>query len=320
MKLGMMMNAFAGKSWNDALDEVKGAGISCVEPGTGAFVGRIHADVTQLLKEKSKLDDWLGAVRSRNLMISAISCHGNPLHPNTEEANRHILDLEESIEFAHAIGVTTINCFAGCPGAGEDAKYPNWIICPWPPYFGDAVKWQWEKKVIPFWRQMSSRIHRTPIRLAFEMHPGDVVYCPETLLMLREAVGEVVCCNFDPSHMFWQGINPVAAIRKLGSAIVHCHAKDAQLDPFVTQWRGVLDWKHYSDVANRAWTFRTVGYGHGPEFWNDFVSTLRLVGFDGVISIEHEDPLMSPTEGMKKAVELLQKTLLFEGIGKMTWA
>ena len=152
------------------------------------------------------------------------------------------------------------------------------------------------------------------------MHPGDVVYCPETLLMLRDAIGERVCCNFDPSHLFWQGINPITAIRKIGAAIVHCHAKDAKVDPNVTQWRGVLDWKHYSEVPKRAWTFRTVGYGHGPDFWNDFVSALRLVGFDGVVSIEHEDPLMSATEGMRKAVKLLLKTLPFESAGKMTWA
>jgi sugar phosphate isomerase/epimerase len=320
MRLGIMMNAFTDKSWDEALSAAQSLGVTCVEPGTGGFVGRTHVDVTGLLKDKARLEEWVGLVRSRHLTISAISCHGNPLHPNPNEANPHIRDLDESIEFAAAINVPTINCFAGCPGAGEDAKYPNWITCPWPPYFGDAVKWQWEKKVIPFWQRTCSRIAGTGIRFAFEMHPGDVVYCPETLLMLREAVGETVGCNLDPSHLFWQGINPVNAIKKLGPAIIHCHAKDSQIDPEVTQWRGCLDWKHYSDVLNRAWTFRTVGYGHGIEFWNDFVSALRLVGFDGAISIEHEDPLMSPSEGMTKAVELLKKTLLFEDVGKMTWA
>ncbi|MBA7624054.1 Inosose dehydratase [subsurface metagenome] len=253
--------------------------------------------------------------------ISALSCHGNALHPQKSVSDEHTADLVAAIELASKIGVKVINDFAGCPGAGEDAKYPNWITCPWPTYFGDSVKWQWGKKVVPFWKEMAKLAKNAGVKFGFEMHPGDVVYNTEALLKLREEVGaEEISCNFDPSHLFWQGMNPIVCIKKLGNTIVHVHAKDSKVDRSVVDFRGVNDWKHYGDLAKRAWTFRTVGYGHGVEFWNDFVSALRLVGYDGVISIEHEDPLMSANEGLSKAIEFLNKVLLYEKVGEMWWA
>jgi sugar phosphate isomerase/epimerase len=147
------------------------------------------------------------------------------------------------------------------------------------------------------------------------------VYNPETLLLLREKVGmEEISCNLDPSHLFWQGIDASQAVRRLGSAIAHVHAKDCVVYPSVSEWRGVLDWKHYGDLMNRAWNFRTVGYGHDIGVWNSFFSTLKMVGYDGVISIEHEDALMSKEEGLRKAVEFLKKTIIFQKPGEMWWA
>jgi len=154
------------------------------------------------------------------------------------------------------------------------------------------------------------------------MHPGFVVYNPETLLKLRDACGDNIGVNFDPSHLFWQGIDPIAAIKELGKAdtIYHTHAKDTRVDEINVSVNGVLDTKHYGDELNRAWVFRAVGYGHDMSFWKDFVSILRTVGYDGTISIEHEDSLMSVDEGFKKAVAFLQELLLTEPTGEMWWA
>jgi sugar phosphate isomerase/epimerase len=211
-----------------------------------------------------------------------------------------------------------INLFAGCPGAGEDAKYPNWIICPWPTYFDEGIKWQWDKKIIPFWKEKVKAAKKAGVRFGFEMHPGDSIYNPETLLMLREKLdSEEVSCNFDPSHLFWQGIDPIVAVKRLGSAIVHSHAKDSQVDREIADFRGVNDWKPYAEVKDRAWSFRTVGYGHDYQFWNDYVSALNTIGFDGTISIEHEDPVIEVNEGLKKSVDFLKTVLLYKKPGKL---
>jgi len=321
MKLGVMANCFGDKLWEDACATAKEIGLKAIEPGCGGFVGKVHCNPAVLLKDKNAIRKFRETAKKNGLEISAFSCHGNPLSPQRNISEEHIADLEAAIELASKIGVKVINCFAGCPGAGEDAKYPNWITCPWPPYFGDAIKWQWEEKVVPFWKEMSKKAKKAGIKFGFEMHPGDVVYNTETLLKLREDVGaEEISCNFDPSHLFWQGMDPITCIKYLGDAIVHVHAKDSKVNKSVVEFRGVNDWKHYGDLSKRAWTFRTVGYGHGVEFWNDFVSTLRLVGYDGVISIEHEDPLMSANEGLLKAIEFLNKVLLYEKPGEMWWA
>ncbi len=320
MKLGVMSACFGDKSWEDAVIAAKGAGLDAIEPGAGGFVGKNHCNPEELLKDKDALKRFVDAYESQDLEISALSAHGNPIHPDMKYADEHKNDLTDAVKLAKEIGVTVVNCFAGCPGAGEGAKYPSWITCPWPPYFGDAVKWQWEKRVIPFWKEMARVATDAGIKFAFEMHPGDVVYNPEALLKLREACGDTICCNFDPSHLFWQGIDPLFALKRMGNIIVHVHAKDSKVDEGVVRWRGVNDWKHYGDIANRAWTFRTCGYGHDKLWWNSFVSNLRLTGYDGVISIEHEDPLMSANEGLNKAVQFLKDVLLYEEVGEMWWA
>ncbi len=320
MKLGVMANCFGDKSWEDAVKAAKAAGLEAIEPGTGGFVGKAHCDPEVLLKDDSAAGKFIDVYKSQGIEISALSAHGNPLHPDKNVSDEHKNDLINTVKLAEKIGVKVVNCFAGCPGAGEDAKYPNWITCPWPTYFGESVNWQWKNRVIPFWKEMAKRAKDSGVRFGFEMHPGDVIYNPEALLKLRDAAGEEISCNFDPSHLFWQGIDPLVAIKMMGKIIVHVHAKDSKVDEGVVKWRGVNDWKHYGDMANRAWTFRTCGYGHDKLWWNSFVSNLRLTGYDGVISIEHEDPLMSANEGLNKAVQFLKDVLLYEDVGEMWWA
>jgi sugar phosphate isomerase/epimerase len=320
MKLGVLTALFGDRTFDDAIKLVKNAGLDAVEIGSGGFVGKNHCNPELLLKDEKALKKFLDTVNSQGLEISAMSAHGNPLHPDKSFAEPHKKDMLDTIALAEKIGVKTVNCFAGCPGAGEDAKHPNWITCPWPTYFIDAVKWQWEKRIIPFWKEMAKRARDAGVKFGFEMHPGDAVYNPEALLKLRDAVGEEICCNLDPSHLFWQGMDPLVVIKLMGKIIVHVHAKDSKVDEGVVTWRGVNDWKHYSDVMNRAWTFRTCGYGHDKLWWNSFVSNLRMVGYDGVISIEHEDPLMSANEGLSKAVQFLKDVLLREKVGAMWWA
>ncbi|MCM8815809.1 MAG: sugar phosphate isomerase/epimerase, partial [Candidatus Omnitrophica bacterium] len=221
---------------------------------------------------------------------------------------------------AETLGIKRIIGFSGCTGDSENAKSPNWITCPWPDDFSKTLAWQWEKCVIPYWKEEAKfALSHNVKEICLEMHPGFVVYNPETLLKLRDAVGEVIGANFDPSHLFWQGINPIAAVRKLAGAIYHVHAKDTRIDAINTSINGVLDTKSYLDEANRSWIFRTVGYGHGEEFWREFISSLRIAGYDGVLSIEHEDSLMSVEEGLKKAISFLRGVIISEPKPKAWW-
>jgi sugar phosphate isomerase/epimerase len=215
--------------------------------------------------------------------------------------------------------VPVVNTFSGCPGDSEQAKCPNWITTAWPPEFLDTLEWQWEKKVIPYWREAGEFAADHGIRVALEAHPGFVVYNVETLLRLRQEVGKSIGINFDPSHMYWQGVDMPTAIRALGDAIFHVHAKDVALDSSNTARNGVLDAKSYRRLAERSWLFRTVGWGHDELEWKRMVSALRLAGYDYVMSIEHEDAMASIDEGLSSAVAFLSRVLLSEPPAEAWW-
>jgi len=319
MKVGVFTALFGDKSLDETLDYVTKVGVEAVELGTGAYPGSPHCPMPKLLASKTKLNAFKKKIADRGLVISALSCHGNPLHPDKAIATKHDKVLRDTCRLAEALEVKVVAGFSGCPGDSDKAKYPNWVTCPWPTDFTDLVTWQWEKKVIPYWTNIARLAARCGVKLGFEMHPGFVVYNTETLLKLRKACGKNIGANFDPSHLFWQGMDPIASLRALKGCIWHVHAKDCRIYPANSDVNGVLDTKPYTDEIKRSWIFRTVGYGHDYDFWKDFVSTLRMVGYDGVLSIEHEDSLMSVNEGFSRAVKFLQSLILKEKLGAVWW-
>jgi sugar phosphate isomerase/epimerase len=321
MKLGVLTVLFGDKPLKTVLEYFRPLGLGAIELGAGNYPGDAHCPRVELLKSKPKRDELLALVKGEGLEISALSCHGNALHPDKSFSDKSVKTLNETIQLAEMLGVKTVIDFSGCPGSDEKSTKPNWVTCPWPPDFLEVLEWQWAKKVIPFWTKQAKIAADHGVRIAFEAHPGFVVYNPETLLKIRKECGKNIGANFDPSHFFWQGIDPVDAVRAMGgAAIFHVHAKDSKVYEQNARVNGVLDTKHYGDEINRSWIFRTCGYGHSLEWWKDFVSTLRMVGYDGVLSIEHEDSLMSSAEGLSKAVEFLKQVLVFEKKSAMTWA
>ena len=320
MKLGVFAVLFGEKKFEEALDYIVKSGVNAVEIGTGNYPGNAYCNPEELLENDFRRKEFKKAIEKRGLEISALSCHGNPLHPDSNISVAHCKVQRQTIELAERLEVERVITFSGCPGDSDQARYPNWVTCPWPNDFSHILEWQWREKVMPFWREEAEFARRHNVKICLEMHPGFVIYNPETLLKLREAAGEVIGANFDPSHLFWQGIDPIAAVRKLGKAIFHVHAKDTGIDPLNTSVNGVLDTKSYRDEINRSWIFRTVGYGHDFQFWKNFVSHLRLVGYDYVLSIEHEDSVMSGNEGFQKAVKFLKEVLIFEDRSAMHWA
>jgi sugar phosphate isomerase/epimerase len=321
MKVGVFSAILSDLPLEQALDHIAALNCDCVEIGTGAYPGDAHCKPAELLADDGKLAEFVAAIRASGLEISSLSCHGNPLHPDTELALQHHQIFQATVRLASRIDVPVVTTFSGCPGDHPGAKYPNWVTCPWPPDYLAILRWQWEEVAIPYWTEQTKFAADHGIqKIALEAHPGFLVYNPETMLRLRDATSAVLGANFDPSHFFWQGIDPVKAVRKLSGAIHHVHAKDTFLYRINGDFDGYLDTKPYSDEKNRAWLFRTVGYGHGLEFWTDFVSTLRLCGYDGVLSMEHEDSLISAAEGLRKGVEFLQNIILREPKGAVTWA
>ncbi len=311
MKLSVLTNLFSDLSLDDALAKFKSLGIEAVEIGCGGYPGRAHCDPEALLSDEGALDEWLGTFKKYGMEICALSVHGNPVHPDKSVADAFHRDFVNAVLLAEKIGIDTVITFSGCPGGSADDKTPNWATCAWPEDFLRVLDYQWNEVLIPYWKRSAEFAKSHGVRkIAFEMHPGFCVYNPETLLKLRAAVGDVIGANLDPSHLIWQGIDPVCAIRELGGCIYHFHAKDTKIDKYNTERNGVLDTKHYTDELNRSWIFRTVGYGNGLDYWRDIISALRLAGYDKVMSVEHEDSLMTPDEGLCRAVEFLKQSII----------
>ena len=320
MKLGVFTTLLSNLSLEESLKYFTSLGIEMVEIGCGGYPGNAHADPQKLLNDEKALADFKALIARYGVGISALSCHSNPVHPNKEEAAAADKTIRDTILLAEKLGLDQINTFSGCPGDHPGAKYPNWVTCPWPNDFLEILDWQWNEVLIPYWKDLVAfaKAHGVT-KIGLELHPGFCVYNTDTLLRLREAVGPEIGANFDPSHLIWQGMEPVAVIRALGDAIFHVHAKDTRLDKYNIARTGVLDTKPYADELHRSWIFRSVGYGNDALYWKDIVSNLRLVGYDHVLSIEHEDSLMSQNEGLTKAVQLLKDVLIAEPTGAMWW-
>jgi len=320
MKIGVFTALFGQRSLEETLDYVAASGVEMVELGTGNYPGTPHCDPDKLLGNAAAQKKLLKAVESRGLAISALSCHGNPLHPDKAFAKANHEVHRKTVQLAGQLGIGVVINFSGCPGDSPSSTKPNWVTCPWPPDYSEILEWQWKKCVIPYWKEEAKFAESYGIKIAFEMHPGFCVYNVDTMLKLRKACGDTIGCNFDPSHLFWNGVDVCAAIRKLGASIYHVHAKDCKVDSLNTAVNGCNDAKSYADEINRSWIFRTVGYGHDAQTWKDIVSNLKLVGYDYVLSIEHEDSLMSVNEGFQKAVSFLKDVVISEQAGEMWWA
>ena len=320
MEIGLFTPVFNTLSFEELLRELKRyPAIRSLELGTGGWPGGKHLDLNALSDSSEKRKEFRSRINDAGLTISALSCHGNPVHPQPEIARRDDEVFRRTLRLAELLKVPTVVTFSGCPGGGPEDRTPNWITAAWPPEYAEALEWQWNERLIPYWIDANKLAVDTGVRVALEAHPGFCVYNPETLLRLRAEAGDGIGINLDPSHMWWQGIDIPTAIAALGDAIFHVHAKDVAMHPANKARNGVLDTKSYAQMAERSWLFRSVGWGHGELEWKAIVSALRLAGYDGVLSIEHEDALASVYEGLSSAVAMLSRVLLREPPVEAWW-
>ena len=309
MRLGVFDPIYGDLQLEPMLDAVVALGLDAVEFGTGNFPGNARCDAAALLSDSVARRSFADAIRSRGLVISALSCHGNPVHPDPARAAHDDLVYRDTVRLAAELGVGCVNVFAGCPGDGPGATRPSWVATSWPPEFPEILEWQWVDVVLPYWSEAAAFAASHGVRIGVEMEPGFVVYNPRTLLRLRREIGDVIGVNLDPSHLFWQGIDVLEAIRMLGAAIVHVDAKDTLVDAANVRANGLLDLVARDDHVARPWTFRSVGVGHDVAFWTDFVRALSAEGYDYVISIEHEDPFATMDDGLRHAAHTLREAM-----------
>ncbi|WP_336343974.1 sugar phosphate isomerase/epimerase family protein [Halalkalicoccus ordinarius] len=324
MDIGVLTVPLGDRSIEEAFSYLDGIGVDAVELGAGGYPGRDtdHFDREAYLDDEDRQRELYDLLEEYDLRISALASHNNPIHPDDERASEADRELRETIELADQLGVDAVTCFSGLPAGGPEDETPNWITAPWPTEHADAHEYQWEEVAIPYWEELAGHAADHGVNVAIEMHPNMLVYEPHGMVRLREATNERIGANFDPSHLYWQDISIPDAIRYLGErdAIHHFHAKDTKVYDAQAREKGVLDTTAYTDEPNRSWIFRSIGYGHGEEHWKDVVSTLRMVDYDGALSIEHEDSLTSATEGLEKAVDVLDRAVFRTTPGEAFWA
>ncbi|WP_224546466.1 sugar phosphate isomerase/epimerase family protein [Mesorhizobium sp. CA16] len=309
MKIGMITDSLGNLSFDEMLRASADLGLETLEFACGNWSSAPHIDLAAMLDSKTTRTEFVAKVRDHGLTIAALNCSGNPLHPGPQ-GKQHRQVTEDTIRLASLMGIDRVVMMSGLPGGPGDTN-PNWIITDWPPECADIQRYQWDDCIIPYWRDLIEFANNLGIRkLCLELHGHQAVYNVQTLFRLRDAVGETVGANYDPSHPMWMGADPIAAVRKLGSAIYYVHAKDTRIEPIPAAIDGVLDARPPNHYAERAWNYITLGYGHGETWWRQFCTALKQAGYDDVLSIEHEDMMLSPMEGMRKSVALLRNVAI----------
>jgi sugar phosphate isomerase/epimerase len=290
-----------------ALDAAARAGATGIEIATGGQSSAPHLQIDDLLGDAGRRAAFADAFTSRGLRIAALNCSAWPLHPVVGDA--HVDLIRRTFRLAAELGVRKIVTMSGCPGDGASASAVNFTWYPWPADSMALLDRQWAAAV-GLWRDLASEAERAGIEhIAFELHPLHLVYNVPTLLRMREAVGPIIGVNLDPSHLFWQGMDPLAVIRVLGPAVFHVHLKDTQTVPEQMALAGVLDQRPFNDPSQRAWVFRTVGSVHDGAWWSAFVATLRDVGYDDVLAIENEDASLGPEAAVEAAARFMRPIL-----------
>jgi len=317
--IGVFDPVYNNLSLDAMLEKVTALGLEAMEIGTGGYPNNKHCPLDDLIADKSKAKAWVKKFEDKGIRVATLSCHGNPVHPNAQHAAKDADTFRKTVLLAEMLEVKVIVGFSGCPGGTPQDTQPNWITYRWPPEYNEMLQWQWKEKVIPYWKEAAKYAREHGIkRLAFEMHPNFVVYNPRTLLRLREAVGEEIGANNDLSHLFWQGCDPVEVIRFLGKegAIFHAHMKDTVLFPENLAKYGVLNFaSDKDDLAQASATFRAVGYGHSASLWKSVMQAYMDIGYEGILSIENEDPILSGEVGVERAAYVL-KNIRKELIGE----
>jgi len=308
MKIGLNTDSFGALSLPQCLDQVAELDLSHIEFGLGGWSSAPHVEMGELLASASARDRLLGQLNERGLQLSALNCSGNQLHPGETGRNDSQLAYN-TLELATLLGVERIVMMSGLPAGGPGDQCPNWITSSWPLESMQMLDWQWNERVIPWWKVYAKAAQDKGLRLCIEQHGRQCIYNSESFFRLRDALGttlgKTVGVNFDPSHLIWMGGDPVLAIETLGECIYHVHGKDTRIE-LAARVNGLLDTKHVTPVDDRFWNFVSLGHGTAVHGWLDIVKALKKVGYNDVISIENEDYSLPAVEAVKTSINTLR--------------
>lgn len=309
MKVGLVTDIFGYMGFEEMLDTCAELGIEALELGCGNWSKAPHVDLDELLHSADKRQKFLDSIKSRGLEIAALNCSGNQLEP-TEEGEAHKKVVEKTFQLAGLLEVETVVMMSGCPSGGPNDVTPNWITHPILPQHFKTLEWQWNEVALPYWEKTVKVAKEHGVKkIAIENLGFNLVYNPETLFKLRNEVGEIVGMNFDPSHLFWMGGDPIAAARALGNAIYHIHAKDVRIERGINDVHGLIDAKPMEDFSSRSWNYVALGHGHDVGWWKEFFTVVKMVGYNGPVVLEIEDLTMEPLTGVKKSLNVLKEAL-----------
>ncbi|TCV60281.1 sugar phosphate isomerase/epimerase [Neorhizobium sp. S3-V5DH] len=304
MKLGFVSDSLGGVPIDELLDHAKRMGVSGVEVNTCGWSTAPHFDLKAMLGNRDAQKSFLQGFADRGLEVISLNANGNPLHPTDPTQGE---GLKDTIRVAGEMGIKTVCTMSGLPAGSANDTMPNWVVSSWPPETQAILRYQWDEKLLPFWEEIVLLAKENGVeRIALELHGNQCVYNVPSLLKLRHAVGLTIGANLDPSHLFWMGADPLIAAEALGDAIYHVHAKDTFLNTPKQAVTSLLENGSLLDIPARSWSYITLGFGHGEEWWRQFCYRLKMAGYDGWLSIEHEDVLLNSLEGLEKSVALLQ--------------
>ncbi|AKP67875.1 sugar phosphate isomerase/epimerase family protein [Companilactobacillus ginsenosidimutans] len=311
MELSYISDSLGYLSFTGMLDKVKSMGVTNLEMTTGGWSPAPHLDLDGLLASETARDKFKNELDKRGMKLIALNCSGNPLDPGPMGAE-HRAVTEKTFKLAKIFGIKKIIMMSGLPAASPEDKVPNWITytVSWPESLKKNLDYQWNDVAIPYWKGLVKLAEQSGIeKIALENFSSQLVYNPDTLFRLRDAVGPMVGLNLDPSHLIWMGADPIAAARELGPAIYHVHGKDVRLERGKVDVNGVLETKPIDEIADRAWNYVAVGCGQALQWWKEFFSVIRMTGYNDYVSLEMEDLTMSPEAGVRTSIDAMQQTL-----------
>jgi sugar phosphate isomerase/epimerase len=324
MKLGAYTAVLHDTPIAETLQVLRDLGLQSAEINSGGFLPAPHLPIADLRQSADARDEYLGMFDAAGITLTALNCNGNPLHPDPEVRDKHGKDVHDAIELGALLGVRRVVTMSGLPGSDPGARLPSWTVLPWDSAYLDARDYQWNEVALPYWRDVQARAADADVKVCIEMHPHNLVYNPATLLRLAEQIDAThVGAEMDPSHLFWQGIDPVAAVEALGDLVYNAAAKDTRINEAASV-NGVLDDRHTRVrpdepgavslggrytlsrwPENSSWDFVAVGRGHDVEFWTRFLAALQKVDPDMAVNIEHEDQELGQIEGLRSAARTL---------------
>ncbi|UOQ45554.1 sugar phosphate isomerase/epimerase [Halobacillus salinarum] len=309
MKTGLVTDILGHQSFEEMLDTCEQLGVETLELGCGNWSDAPHVDLDALLEHESSRRNFLDAIERKGMSIAALNCSGNQLAPGAEgEAHKRVVN--KTFRLAGLLGVEKVVMMSGCPGGGPGDKTPNWITHPiLPPHF-EALNWQWNEVAVPYWKEAVKTAEEYGVeKIAIENLGYNLVYNPETFFRLKNEVGDRIGMNFDPSHLFWMGGDPIRALRELGNSIYHIHAKDVRIERGLAERQGLIDIKPMDSYASRSWNYAALGHGHEVSWWKEFFTVAKMAGYENEIVLEMEDLTMDPLTGVKKSMDVLKEAL-----------